>query len=302
MWALVSGFMPSNVQRGLMVFQAAIDDSVADGATFVYGGYIATAEVWAKVALDWEKLLPLTYRNKTTGNHRFKMAEMAPRRMNDVPAFYAIIEKYDLLRLYCQFDISDLKRAQDRIWVEDLNLNWGWTANPHALGFRLLMDMFHNNRALLDKVIPCGEKVDFYFDKRGEKKAIDEMWEDYLRERPEEVRKYYSEAGPKFEDDEEFLPLQAADFFAWWVRKWIHGGTPEKIGIEDFGPWKASKSPRGMAISFGEDELVEALISLMVTRLGPYRPIFDAKFYPRPVLAEPKPGTTRKPFWKRLFS
>jgi hypothetical protein len=84
-----------------MVFQAFMDESHTESTTYVLGGYIADAEVWAKFAKDWEELLPLTYRSKKTGKYRFKMREMV-KRMEHVPAFYALIEKHDLFSLSCK--------------------------------------------------------------------------------------------------------------------------------------------------------------------------------------------------------
>ena len=107
------------------------------------------------------------------------------------------------------------------------------------------------------------------------------MWDDYIKERPNEVRGYYG-ACPRFEDDEEFDALQAADFWAWWVRKWYEDGTPEKIEAQDFGEWKARKVPKGVAISFTEDQLVEFFISYIRERIEPGRLIFDSKYFPRP--------------------
>jgi hypothetical protein len=263
-----------------MAYQAFMDESYTDAASYVLGGYVADVEIWAKFAKDWEILLPLTLRGKASGKRRFKMKEMA-RRLEQVPAFYAVIEKYDLIRLSCQFDLTELERAKQRIKVENLRIDWGYVDNPYSFAFRCLMDMFHSNRQLMDALFPAGEKIDFIYDKRGENKAIAAMWDSYIKKRPDEVREYYG-AQPRFEDDEEFMPIQAADFWAWWVRKWYQAGTPEKIQTEDFGGWKASKKPKGIAISFTEDKVVEALISIIRDGIGPGRPIYDLKYMQTP--------------------
>jgi Protein of unknown function (DUF3800) len=277
----VTGFAQRKaVGRLLMAFQACIDESYSDDASYVLAGYIASAETWAKFAKDWEELLPLTFRAKQSGKYRFKMKEMA-RRMEKVPAFYTVIEKYDLIRLSCHFDLSDLERAKQRVWVENLRIDWGYTDNPYSFAFRCLMDMFHTHREKFNKLFPSGQKIDFVFDKRGESKAIIPMWDNYIKKRPDETREHYG-ANPRFEDDEEFMPLQAADFWAWWMRKWCLAGTSKKIESEDFGSWKAKKLPVGIAISFTEDQIVEAFISLIREGIEPGRPILDAKYHPRP--------------------
>lgn len=67
------------------------------------------------------------------------MKEMA-RRMEHVPAFYAVIEKYEPIRLSCHFDLRDLERAKQRIWVENCDIGWGFIDNPYSFAFRCLMD------------------------------------------------------------------------------------------------------------------------------------------------------------------
>jgi hypothetical protein len=177
----VTGFAQRKaVGRLLMAFQACIDESYSDDASYVLAGYIASAETWAKFAKDWEELLPLTFRAKQSGKYRFKMKEMA-RRMEKVPAFYTVIEKYDLIRLSCHFDLSDLERAKQRVWVENLRIDWGYTDNPYSFAFRCLMDMFHTHREKFNKLFPSGQKIDFVFDKRGESKAIIPMWDNYIK-------------------------------------------------------------------------------------------------------------------------
>ena len=61
------------------------------------------------------------------------------------------------------------------------------------------------------------ERVSFVFDKQAEKKMVRDAWEDFLAQAPIDVRGYFG-SDPRFEKDEEFLPLQAADFLAWLAR------------------------------------------------------------------------------------
>jgi hypothetical protein len=80
--------------------------------------------------------------------------------------------------------------------------------------------VFHNRNAeLIRHLLPDGERIDFYFDTRSEKSAITKGWEAFVSRRPDAFRQFCG-ATPRFEDDKDFLPLQAADFWAWWIRKW----------------------------------------------------------------------------------
>lgn len=221
-WAHVSGLAPGKaVQRWLMslTFQAFIDESQSN-EEIVLGGYIATAATWAEFANDWEKLLPLGLRAKN-GNLHFKMSEMAatPERMERVPLFYAVIEKYELMPISARLNLGDFARAHKRFDNFLLRMNWtinnkGLWTNPYFFCFTILVNGFHVNREKYAPTLPLTEKVDFIFDDRTEKRPILAGWELSAARRTEELAQYYG-ATPRFENDQEFLPLQAADFWAW---------------------------------------------------------------------------------------
>ena len=141
------------------------------------------------------------------------MAEMAKSEdlMAHVPAFYRVIERHVLASVSAKINVADLRRVQARLLVPGLEIDWGSYAKPYLVTFRCLMDMFHIHRRKMLEVLPADQKIDFYFDNQSDKKAIGEMWDDYIKERPDDVRKFYGVA-PSFRDDEEFLPIQAADF------------------------------------------------------------------------------------------
>ena len=125
-----------------------------------------------------------------------------------------------LASISAKINIADLRRVQARLLVPGIDIDWGLFANPYFITFRCLMDKFHIERLNLTEILPADQKIDFYFDNQSDKKAIIEMWDGYLKERSDEVRQFYG-ATPSYRDDEEFLPLQAADFWAWWVRNGI---------------------------------------------------------------------------------
>lgn len=105
------------------------------------------------------------------------------------------------------------------------------------------------------------EKVDFIFDNRMEKSFILAGWEDMVKVQDEEIQKHYG-ATPRFEDDQEFLPLQAADLWAWWVREWYEDDDapmpelPRKMKVLDFGKWNGKKR-NIIAFSWNEDQLFD---------------------------------------------
>lgn len=261
-----------------MVLQAFIDDSYDQNGTFVLGGHIASAEAWAALSRNWAELLPYGTLNKY-GRHHFKMHEMAenPERMERVQAFFRVIERHVLVSLSCKINLAELVRAKNRIFVPNLRIDWGFLDNPYMVTFRCLLEMFHKNREKIRKVIPPDENIDFVFDRQSEAGAIHAAWNSYVDNRDEEVRHRFG-GMPRFEDDEEFLPLQAADFWSWWVRKWWNEGKPEKMETCDFGGWREQRKYPRVAISYDEDQLVDTIRSLMRPMLEPGRIIYDVSF------------------------
>ena len=207
---------------------------------------------------------------------------LSEERMSLVPGFFWAIEEHVLGFVSVKIDISELKRAQSRIIVpEAINpkIDWGNYANPYYIAFRCLMDKFHIARHEKSKEFEIDEKIDFIFDERSDKNIILSVWEDYLKNRPDEIRKYYG-ASPVFKDDNEFLPLQAADFYVWWVRKWYVEGTPEKIREYDFGNFTREKGVRRhllVDITFNEDQLVENFMRIVRNQIGSDYDIYDVK-------------------------
>ena len=253
-----------------------MDESEDPDGTFVLGGYVASAEKWAEFSKEWEEMLPNGVLDKH--GYYFKMSEMAarPERLERVPSFYRIIEKYVVMALSCRINAVEFKHALDRIYVPDMEIDWGHMTKPYVVAFRMLMEAFHDYWSKLGR-IPAAEKVEFYFDERSEKKIIRKHWDAYMSERPEDIRRHYGNE-PRFEDDRDFLPLQAADLWAWWVRKWYMEGTPEKIGKPDFGSWSGSRLDlTKLDIRVDEDGAFKAIKSMLRTQIEPDCQIYDLR-------------------------
>jgi Protein of unknown function (DUF3800) len=271
-WAQVTGLAPDRAVRRLLMalnFQAFFDESKSD-EEFVLGGYIAPAETWAKFAKDWEVLLPLGTRAKNDQLH-FKMSEMVyAGGMVRVQQFYNVIDKYhELMPISFRMNLKDFERAQERARIIFERLNWTihlgkWT-NPYIFSFRRLLDSFHLDRSLskFEKQLPLNEKVDFIFDDKSEKSSILSAWDEIVEKAPDEARKYYS-ATPRFENDQEFLGLQTADLWAWWVRHWYEEDSfdpPDKMKNFDFGTWRGHKRAF-FHFSMQEDDIINVFQTL----------------------------------------
>ena len=73
--------------------------------------------------------------------------------------------------------------------------------------------------------------------------------------------------------------MQAADFWAWWVRKWYEQGTPEKIRDCDFGSFKGTNEDHvAIDISYTEDALASYFKEMLRDFIEPGRIIYDSKF------------------------
>jgi hypothetical protein len=262
------------------VLQAFIDESAEEDGVFVLGGYIARAEDWAKFSDIWERMLPRFGTPRDDGRYHFKMKEMAARPDGIAKAepFFRVIEEHVLGWVSARIDQTELKNAIARIHVPGAIIeDWESHTNPWYIAFRYLMDRFHLERAKMKEVFQ-DEKIDFYFDNGVDKKTIYAIWDNYVNSRKDEIKKYYGSL-PRFEDDTEHLPLQAADFWVWWVRKWHNEGTPEKIEKCDFGafhPRRLRKTLR-FAADVREDDLVKNLSQMVRAAVGPDRPILDLK-------------------------
>lgn len=277
-WAQICGRAPSTKpwERRFMMLQAYIDESASNDAVFVIAGYVATAEAWAKFSKEWEELLPFATADDE-GHQRFKMSEMAAQgRLADVVAFYRVIEEHVSLALSCTFKISELRAAVDRVVIPN---HWG---NQQFFSYRALLDSFHkarvNDRETMSRVIPGDKPVDFFFDDHSSKNILLSAWDEYIGNRPEGVELY--EQVPIFGSALKFMPLQAADFWAWWVREACEAGTVDTLMWGDFGAWKENKHMHKIHISYSEDAIVETLLTLAREREG-REPRYPAAQEPR---------------------
>lgn len=202
--------------RRLAVFQAYFDESDSDGGALVLGGLISSAERWADFSKDWENMLHHGTLAKNNEYH-FKMNEMATseERMERVSWFFRVAEKHSICFVSCTIFQGDLDRAWRRIYVPSININGADLRNKWLVSFRFLLDAVYLNRHRVGLLNV--KPIELIFDERSEKVRIFPNWDAYLSGLSPEARNFYGST-PRFEDDQRFLPLQAADLWAWWVR------------------------------------------------------------------------------------
>ncbi len=251
-----------------MPLVAYIDESTDQTGTYVLGGHVGTVENWAAMTTEWRQLLPLSTLNKH-GRREFKMVEMTktPERVENIQPFFRLIEKYVLCSISVCFNRHELSRAVARIYVPGLAIDWAEFSNPYVLAFRCLMDTFHSRRPEMGPLADEAE-IDFIFDEKSEAAKIGAGWNEYLASRDSRYRGSYGQH-PTFRNSEEYLPLQAADLWAGWVRLCMTNADADNIGRCDFGGWKGNRgAPKAINVTWDEDLLVRQLQAVLRDAIG----------------------------------
>lgn len=253
--SLVSGFPePKRSQRWLLMLQAFCDESLEnDAGLFVMAGYVAPVQSWLKFSDEWQAVLSLDqkpFRPMT----RFKMSEMNHERgLRRAELFYRAIERHALAAFSVRIDVGAMRRAMVMAkWPVDLEKVHPMS-KPYYFAFRLIV----NSLAKHQENLGLNEPVDFVFDEHTSSKYCSPSWDAVKRQAEPDVAKYMG-APPIFRKEEDFLPLQAADLYAWWVRKWAISGV-EWEGVENQSfAWKTSRFIPRFHMIFTEEEFLSA--------------------------------------------
>jgi hypothetical protein len=228
--ALVSG-LPSNkrADRRLMVLQAFFDDSGNEPTSpiFVLAGLVTTHERWARFSEEWRAVLDgpprLDY---------FKMAEAESLRKQFsiengwnkesrddlVLRLAGIVFKHVIGGIHASISHESFDR-----WIRSIKNPTRNTTQDHPY-FALFHAVVQITSFLQIRSFqnhPC----DLIFDEQGSL-GLDAIhyWENLRRiEAPNkdvaDVMAGYSGNPPNFRNEKEFLPLQAADLYAWQLRR-----------------------------------------------------------------------------------
>jgi hypothetical protein len=121
----------------------------------------------------------------------------------------------------------------------------------------------------MEPELPVNAKIDFYFDRRSEQHRVLAAWADVRARMPPDEEERYGQ-DPRFENNHDFLALQAADFYAWWVRKWYEedsSDVPAKLELKDFG---SSRGKRRLTIASSASRayIIENLTNMTVRNYG----------------------------------
>ena len=185
-----------------------------------------------------------------------------------------MIDKYDeLIPISFRMNLHEFRNARRSLVDLGKTMNWTFNlqtwANPYYFAFRLLLDHLRVNPGPLEGLIPSGETIDFIFDDRTEKKFILAAWDEIVEQMADQITLPFGST-PRFENDQKFLPLQAADLWAWWVREWYEedaSPTLTKMGDLDFGSWRGKKRKK-LVMSIEEDGIFDVLKGMVVQNIA----------------------------------
>lgn len=216
-----------------MVLQAFIDDSGNEPTDPVYvlAGFIANSAAWAKFSDEWQSAL-----DEFPKLEYFKMKEAERlqdqfdrekgwderRRDNRLITFCRIIQKHSVYRVHASLRHADFIKHVKSL---ETPIRRSISNHPYYVLFHHLILTVAAVRLTLGEI----GKVDFIFDEQGSlgDDAV-YYWNNFmvhaLRGSATDFTPYIGKK-PKFEDEKEFTPLQAADLYAWQLHRNIVDNT-----------------------------------------------------------------------------
>jgi hypothetical protein len=201
-----------------MPVQAFVDDSGGRGHSqfFVLAGLIADSENWATFSDEWNACL-----KERPAIQRFKMRDAAgcsgefrgfqpSDRDSKLRQLCRIINRHANLLAYTIIDLT----AHAETWAK---IAWAESRDPYFWPFQNTI----MNAALSLWDLGLRERFEIIFDENVIFGPRAKMWYPLIREvmRIREPEAYdILPIDPLFRSDDEFLPIQAADLFAWILR------------------------------------------------------------------------------------
>jgi len=235
-----------------MVLQAFFDDSKTDGAALILAGYVASAENWARFSDEWKEVLSIRPRWR-----RFKASEVCASSdeitRERVRFHYNVIKKHVLADICVAVPLSVFQTV-----CNECSLT-GADANPYFFAWNCLITTITNNVHRL----AINQPIELYFDSQSEKTKVLLAWEYLEPQMPRRWRKLIK-GMPAFKDDEDVMPLQAADFVAWWRRKaFVERGTLYRNPPQPV-PWESDDGAYGHL--YGETDYSRIRAALLRSR------------------------------------
>lgn len=209
------------------MLKAFIDDSGNDGKSpvFVLAGFVASAEAWETFSSDWGSALNPegsfqmgvlkmadVYRNRVRGSRYYGLSDA--ERDARLKSLIQIVNRHAMHGIVSVVPYE----LYNRIIRGNFNLQ-STTAldRPYFLSFFGVMARLFQ----ITQSLKLDDKIDFIFDtQESESKALlRSEYDRFISLAPDNIASL-SGGYPSFQNDEEALPLQAADMLAWHIRKY----------------------------------------------------------------------------------
>jgi hypothetical protein len=227
------------VSAPFMVLQACIDDSgEMRGPIFVLGGLLADSSAWEKFSSEWADELKtpieLAYVKAAEASglrDQFSIGRGWDRQKRDdrIISLCGIIKRHAQARLHVSVDVAKFQEIALPVNQKYNNHNGN---KPYWLLFHKIILQIIVLQCVHDGIpLP----VDFIFDEQGalgdeSRRSMADIY-NMLKsmELPNGKRPVdFMGADPTFENDQNFLPLQAADLYAWSVSREFRQYDPSK--------------------------------------------------------------------------
>jgi hypothetical protein len=238
------------------VLQAWIDDSgrgkESDSPFFVLAGYAGPVESFENMSDDWQRIMAeepkLAYLKGKEANaldRNFK-GWTTEQRDAKLEKLIASIRKNELIALSLSVSYRDFNRT--------LRQPKGVLKNPFGIGFaHVIVWLLHSAHVKVER-----EEIEMIFDQGvlAREKEIEAAYRGMKWAFPKEAMDLLV-GRPRFEDDKRNMPLQAADLFAWNVRRDLVEQLKNGKNWES-PTWTALRTGiKGKPIHLGEHELRE---------------------------------------------
>jgi hypothetical protein len=248
----------------MVMLQAYVDDSGSSQRdhTFVLGGFVSTVDDWKRFSGAWKKALDakptIAYfkaNQAILGRGEFKGwtdAEVAAK----VRSLVTVVKCHVMVRVHCWMAWEDYKGFKGAFLpeVDDPYFQLFYRLIYAVAGFQV---QYH-----------WDTPTDFGFDDQGKLGEDTLRWYAIARQILSPAFKRVLGDTPSFEDDKEVLPLQAADLYAWSVRRRLRNNTPPDWGLEVLADAQSVQSiERRIEVA----DLKEALTDTMKAAVENYR-------------------------------
>lgn len=213
--------LPQPEWKGLraLVLQGYFDDSGSDEGSpiFVLAGFIAPVDVWADFTTAWRATLN---KSPPIGHLHMADANALSGEFNGGWSRSLVNQRvFEFVELIRQYELTRIHTAIKRVDFENCLRKFSFDpalANPYFfLFYKILVDL---SKVYLEQDV----SIQTFFDEQGVPGTNAIGWWDYFAEGY--LDRFNKFDRPVFVDDRRHLPLQAADIYAWHLRRHLHDG------------------------------------------------------------------------------